>query len=114
MISTILYEFFYKYFKGKRVNILLFIPRRIEKIQIFLQPANRGRPARKFSLSPVRRAQLPGTSDVEFIDETSLVDQTVPSLVGQPVPQLNQIGNEARRHTTVLSPIKKPYKNNKA
>jgi len=65
-------------------------------------PAMRGRPARKLSLSPVRRTELPGSPDVDFINETSLV--------GQGVPQINQIGDEARRHTTVLSPIKKPYK----
>lgn len=65
-------------------------------------PAMRGRPARKLSLSPVRRTELPGSPDVDFINETPLV--------GQGVPQLNQIGDEARRHTTVLSPIKKPYK----
>ena len=30
--------------------------------------------------------------------------------MGQTVPQ-NQIGEEAKKYTTVLSPIKKPYKN---
>jgi len=64
---------------------------------------NRGRPARKFSLSPVRRADLPGSPEIiDFSNEQTLVGQTVPQ---------KQIGEEAKKYTTVLSPIKKPYKN---
>ena len=67
------------------------------------QNTNRGRPARKFSLSPVRRADLPGSPEIiDFSNEQTLVGQTVPQ---------KQIGEEAKKYTTVLSPIKKPYKN---
>jgi len=69
---------------------------------------NRARPARKFSLSPVRRSELPGSPDVDFTNESSLVEHAVPST------QLKQIGTggcTTKRHATVLSPIKKPYKN---
>ena len=51
----------------------------------------------------MRRADLPGSPEIiDFSNEQNLMGQTVPQ---------NQIGEEAKKYTTVLSPIKKPYKN---
>ena len=118
LLSIVFHFFFYAYFLvrvfSKYINQVLIsknnfnVKKNTKKKFSLSQQTNRARPARKFSLSPVRRSELPGSPDVDFTNESSLVEHAVPST------QLKQIGTggcTTKRHATVLSPIKKPYKN---